>query len=70
MSQNTRFWQMLDELVQRHPITLDRPKGSRHPRNEEIIYDHNYGYLQGTASPDGGRSMSGWAKAASCASRA
>ena len=53
MSQNTRFWQMLDELVQRHPITLDRPKGSRHPRNEEIVYDHNYGYLQGTASPDG-----------------
>ncbi|MBQ4094093.1 MAG: inorganic pyrophosphatase [Oscillospiraceae bacterium] len=53
MEQNKRFWQMLDELVRAHPITLDRPKGSYHPTRGEVYYEHDYGYLEGTASPDG-----------------
>jgi inorganic pyrophosphatase len=32
---------------------VDRPKGSPHPRHKSFQYPLDYGYLQGTRSPDG-----------------
>ena len=46
------FWQSLEALVSQHPITIDRPKGSTHPRHPEIIYPLDYGFLEGTYSGD------------------
>lgn len=35
-------------------VTIDRPKGSTHPRFPDYIYPLDYGYLDGTQSQDGG----------------
>jgi len=50
---NQAFWKMLQEIADAHEIVIDRPKGSRHPRFQHIIYPLDYGYLQGTSSMDG-----------------
>jgi len=47
------FWQRLDDLIAHHRITLDRPKGSAHPRYPAFIYPLDYGYLEGTSGGDG-----------------
>ncbi len=47
------FWQALDMLVETSTITIDRPKGSAHPRYPDFLYPLDYGYLAGTASGDG-----------------
>lgn len=47
------FWLALDELVSKSGIIIDRPKGTRHPKYPDILYDVNYGYLKDTASMDG-----------------
>jgi inorganic pyrophosphatase len=54
MQPDTLFWQEITQLVTRSPITLDRPKGSRHPRYPEVIYPLDYGYLEHTTASDGG----------------
>ena len=36
MSKTEVFWQRLDALLERSQIVIDRPKGSRHPRFQEI----------------------------------
>ena len=48
------FWDILDQRVASHPLVIDRPKGTPHPRFPEIIYPLDYGYLGGTTSMDGG----------------
>ncbi len=48
------FWKMLDEMVSTHAIVIDRPKSSRHPHFSHIVYELDYGYLEGTSSMDGG----------------
>lgn len=48
------FWSMLDELVRDSEIVIDRPKGSRHPKYPEMVYEVDYGYLKNTSSMDGG----------------
>ncbi len=48
-----RFWQRADQLVAAHPIVIDRPGGSGHPRFLEIVYPFDYGYLDGTGAIDG-----------------
>jgi inorganic pyrophosphatase len=47
------FWIFLDLLVAQHPVVIDRPKGSYHPEHPQILYEVDYGYLEGTSSPDG-----------------
>lgn len=54
MTPDTCFWQTITELLATHPITIDRPKGSSHPRYPEVIYPLDYGYLENTTSGDGG----------------
>ncbi len=51
---NTEFWRAIDELVSSGKIIIDRPKGSRHPKFENCIYEVDYGYIENTASMDGG----------------
>lgn len=34
-------------------VIVDRPKGSRHPNFENLIYEVNYGYIQGIYGGDG-----------------
>ena len=53
MACDNLFWQRLDELLTSKKIVIDRPKGSRHPRFSEIVYQLDYGYLEGTSSNDG-----------------
>ena len=47
------FWDMLDKMVQKYEIKIDRPKGSLHPKYKDYIYPLDYGYLEGTVSSDG-----------------
>lgn len=49
---NLSFWTLLDELVARSEVVIDRPRGSAHPRFPENISPHNYGCLSGTTSGD------------------
>ncbi len=45
---------MVDQLIASTKIVIDRPRGSVHPRFEDFVYPVDYGYLEGTASMDGG----------------
>ena len=44
----------LENIVHSNRVSIDRPKGSKHPRYPEYIYPLDYGYLEGTSSQDGG----------------
>lgn len=48
------FWTGLQALVAAHPLRLDRPRGSPHPRYPDLIYPLDYGFLEGTRASDGG----------------
>lgn len=50
---NPAFWEALDQLISQKGITIDRPKGSKHPRFTEFIYPYDYGYINQTQSTDG-----------------
>ncbi len=54
MGTDNAFWEAVDTLVKESRIVIDRPKGSVHPRFPEFKYPIDYGYLEGTKSPDGG----------------
>lgn len=34
-------------------VTVDRPLGSYHPKNKDMYYPVNYGYVEGVMAPDG-----------------
>ena len=34
-------------------VTVDRPKGSFHPKHRNLYYPINYGYIEGIIAPDG-----------------
>ncbi len=48
------FWESADNLLSMGEIIIDRPKGSEHPRFSNLKYEVDYGYIEGTASMDGG----------------
>ena len=50
---SANFWNYLDQLIISHPLIIDRPRGTQHPRYQEIVYPLDYGYLDGTTSGDG-----------------
>lgn len=50
---DNEFWNALDELIHLSNITIDRPKGSPHPKYTGFLYPVDYGYLDGTVSMDG-----------------
>jgi inorganic pyrophosphatase len=47
------FFGALDVLAATHPIVIDRPRGSSHPRHPEVVYPLDYGYLDATVTADG-----------------
>lgn len=47
------FFDSLSEFVAAHPVRIDRPRGSAHPRYPAIIYPLDYGYIEGTTASDG-----------------
>ncbi len=47
------FWSTLDDLARNHTAIIDRPRGSAHPRQADMIYPLDYGYLAGTTAGDG-----------------
>ena len=42
-----------DWTGRRIEVFIDRPLGSRHPREPDLVYELNYGYVPGTLAPDG-----------------
>ena len=48
-----RFWSHADALVASHPIVIDRPGGTPHPRFPDVVYPFDYGFLDGTGAIDG-----------------
>lgn len=52
MMAGSEFWLALDHLVATSNLLVDRPRGSPHPRYPAFRYPLDYGYLQGTCSPD------------------
>lgn len=54
METNDAFWAAIDQIVSESKIVIDRPKGTVHPRFADFIYKVDYGYLENTASMDGG----------------
>lgn len=53
MTTDTSFWKTMQELAATTPITIDRPKGTAHPRWADLIYPLDYGYLENTSAGDG-----------------
>jgi inorganic pyrophosphatase len=47
------FFETFERLIREHSITIDRPKGTAHPRFPDLIYPINYGYINNTQSQDG-----------------
>jgi inorganic pyrophosphatase len=54
MNRDTSFWRAMQKLLIANPIIIDRPKGTSHPRYEDMIYPLDYGYIENTTSSDGG----------------
>lgn len=52
-SYDEQFWLALDQLISESELIIDRPRGSRHPKFPDILYEVDYGYLRGTSSMDG-----------------
>ena len=44
---------LADWAGRRVTIEIDRPLGSTHPREDDIVYEVNYGFVPGTLAPDG-----------------
>jgi inorganic pyrophosphatase len=47
------FWNYVNKLAQENEIIIDRPKGSKHPKYTDMIYEFDYGYLKNTKTTDG-----------------
>lgn len=46
-------WPAWAGLIDEYGISIDRPRGSRHPVHPSIIYPIDYGYVKGTLGTDG-----------------
>ena len=42
------------QLINEHPVVIDRPKGTAHPHYPDFVYPVDYGYLDATESMDQG----------------
>jgi inorganic pyrophosphatase len=54
MDYNNEFWEYLNKLVSENKIIIDRPKETRHPKYNNMIYVTDYGYIEITKSMDNG----------------
>ena len=46
LGNNAYFWQKLDTLYLSSDLVINQPKGSTYPRNAQLIYPVDYGYLK------------------------
>ena len=53
MDYNKEFWEYLNKLVRENEIIIDRPKGTRHPKFNDMVYELDYGYIKNTKAMDG-----------------
>jgi inorganic pyrophosphatase len=54
MDYNNEFWEYLNKLVRENEVIIDRPKGTRHPKFSNMVYELDYGYINNTKAMDGG----------------
>jgi inorganic pyrophosphatase len=54
MEYDNAFWEYLAKIVESNEIIIDRPKGTRHPKYNDMVYEIDYGYIKNTESMDGG----------------
>ncbi|MDR2776736.1 MAG: hypothetical protein LBB17_01675 [Puniceicoccales bacterium] len=47
------FFETFEGLIHKYGITVDRPKGTSHPRFPDLIYPIDYGFINNTQSQDG-----------------
>ena len=52
MEDNTIFWEYLEKLVKDNEMVIDRPKGTKHPKYENMVYIADYGYVKNTTFMD------------------
>ena len=48
MEHNNECWEYLNKLVMENEIIIDRPKGTRHPKYKDLVYELDYGYIKNT----------------------
>jgi inorganic pyrophosphatase len=48
------FWKYLNKLVKDNVVIIDRPKGTKHPKYNNMVYEFDYGYINNTRTTDGG----------------
>jgi len=53
MDYNDEFWEYLNKLVRENEIVIDRPKGTKHPKFDNVVYELDYGYIKNTKAMDG-----------------
>jgi inorganic pyrophosphatase len=49
---NTDYWESLESLINKNGITIDRKKGSAHPKYPDFIYPVDYGFVNNSSSID------------------
>ena len=52
MKETDDYWNALEKLISENGITIDRKKGTKHPRYPDLIYSVNYGYINNSKSMD------------------
>ncbi len=45
-------WEYWEKAIRNNGISIDRPKGSRHPRYPDRVYPIDYGYINNTKGAD------------------
>jgi inorganic pyrophosphatase len=53
MNYSNEFWECLNKLVKENDIVIDRPKGTTHPKYDDMVYEIDYGYISNTKTSDG-----------------
>lgn len=43
----------MNNLGKTYKVVIDRKLGSTHPEHKDIVYEINYGYIEGIIAPDG-----------------
>jgi inorganic pyrophosphatase len=54
MQYNKLFWEYLEQIINENEIIIDRPKGTKHPKYNNMVYEVDYGYIKNTKSMDNG----------------
>jgi inorganic pyrophosphatase len=46
------YWESIESIILKNGITIDRKKGSHHPKYNDFIYHVDYGYINNSKSMD------------------